>query len=94
MHFKVLNLVTDLHYLSPGDDCQVLIWDLSGVPSLGGGPPPPQPNTRTTTPHTKTLREPILAYTAPQEVNALTWSEANRDWVAIGLGRRVRCLKV
>ncbi|KAA1106324.1 hypothetical protein PGT21_033268 [Puccinia graminis f. sp. tritici] len=77
-----------------GDDCQVLIWDLSGVPSLGGGPPPPQPNTRTTAAHTKTLRDPILAYTAPQEVNALTWSEANRDWVAIGLGRRVRCLKV
>ncbi|POV98385.1 hypothetical protein PSTT_14490, partial [Puccinia striiformis] len=70
------------------DDCQVLIWDLSGVPSLGGGPPPPQPNTRSTTPHTKTIREPILAYTAPREVNALTWSEANRDWVAIGMGRR------
>ncbi|KAH9467106.1 hypothetical protein Pst134EB_002134 [Puccinia striiformis f. sp. tritici] len=86
--------VIDKYILIPGDDCQVLIWDLSGVPSLGGGPPPPQPNTRSTTPHTKTIREPILAYTAPREVNALTWSEANRDWVAIGMGRRVRCLKV
>lgn len=77
-----------------GDDCQVLIWDLSGVPSLGGGPPPPQSSTRSTTPHTKTIRDPILAYTAPQEVNVLTWSEAYRDWVAIGLGRRIRCLRL
>ncbi|CAH7672151.1 WD40-repeat-containing domain protein [Phakopsora pachyrhizi] len=89
-----------------GDDSQVLIWDLSSVPNNLGGGSTATPNRTTTTttsaspssmstsPNTKLIKDPILGYTAPQEVNSITWSESFRDWIAIGLGKRIRCLKV
>lgn len=83
-----------------GDDCQVLIWDFAGLPALASGAgsttmtSSSSSSSRVATPLTKTIRDPVLAYTAPQEVNSLTWSEAYRDWLAVGMGKRVRCLRV
>ncbi|KAG0146154.1 hypothetical protein CROQUDRAFT_657790 [Cronartium quercuum f. sp. fusiforme G11] len=81
-----------------GDDCQVLVWDLASVPALvgstSGSTMSTNSSSRVVTPHTKTLRDPVLAYTAPQEVNSIAWSEAYREWLAIGMGKRVRCLRV
>ncbi|MBW0482298.1 hypothetical protein O181_022013 [Austropuccinia psidii MF-1] len=78
-----------------GDDCQVLVWDLSGVSNSSGNTSNNLgTNSRSTNLSTKKIREPILAYTAPQEVNAISWCEAYRDWIAIGLGKKIRCLRV
>lgn len=71
-------LISHFHFL--GDDCQVLVYDLENLPST----------TRSSTP----TPQPILAYTAPAEVNAITWAESQKDWLAIGVGRLVRCLRV
>ena len=42
----------------------------------------------------KPVEDPILAYTAEAEVNALVWSPALPEWVAIAFDSRVQILKV
>lgn len=91
---------------SCGDDCQVLIWDFDGVPNLietstnplkGGSSTNPTSNTRSSTsntPHTKVMRDPLFAYNSLQEINSITWSVAYRDWLAVSMGKKIRCLRV
>ncbi|KAH9823910.1 WD40-repeat-containing domain protein [Melampsora americana] len=44
--------------------------------------------------HTKLMRDPLLGYHSLQEINSITWSLAHRDWLAISMGKKVRCLRV
>jgi WD repeat-containing protein 68 len=97
------------------DDSTLLLWDLSNSSSKMITPPlpaplaPPSSSSRVTTSTTTTasngimttkiIKDPIMAYTAPSEINAVAWSFGNtshgsgHDWVAIGCGRLVRCLR-
>lgn len=67
------------------DDSTLLLWDLSTtVPSPAvSRSQPAQP---------KVIRDPVLAYTAPSEINSVAWGGGG-DWVAAGCGKLVRCLK-
>ena len=65
---------------SAGDDCQVLVWDLgaqglysSHASSAQARSPHPE-GAGGSSQQTRTSTEPMLAYTAPSEVNSLTWS--------------------
>lgn len=65
---------------SAGDDCQVLVWDLgaqglysSHASSVQARSPHPE-GTGGSSQQTRTSTEPMLAYTAPGEVNNLAWS--------------------
>ncbi|CAN0065965.1 unnamed protein product [Sphacelaria rigidula] len=61
-----------------GDDCQSLIWDLSSVPSSVP----------------KAVEDPILAYTAEEEVNQLQWSASHPEWIAISFANKMQILRV
>ncbi|KAG8998432.1 hypothetical protein FRB94_006900 [Tulasnella sp. JGI-2019a] len=97
---------------SAGDDHQLLLWDLSPSamsprqqvrsPALSGSPHPESGQAVT-----RAVTEPIMAYTAPSEINNLTWSPhmssmhlvngemtASGEWIAIANGRSVKVLKV
>ncbi|KAG8742685.1 hypothetical protein FRC10_001041 [Ceratobasidium sp. 414] len=66
---------------SAGDDCQVLVWDLTSTmvnastgqqqQSRGPGLASPRPPDSATT---RTVYEPAMAYTAPAEISNLAWS--------------------
>ncbi|KAG8862451.1 hypothetical protein FRB96_001522 [Tulasnella sp. 330] len=94
------------------DDHQLLIWDLSPSamsprqqvrsPALSGSPHPESGQAVT-----RTLADPVMAHTAPSEINNLTWSPpmssmhlpngemtASGEWIAIANGRSVKVLKV
>lgn len=43
---------------------------------------------------TKYIQDPILAYTAESEINQMSWSSLNPEWVAICFGNTVRALRV
>ncbi|GAA5854184.1 hypothetical protein JCM5353_006523 [Sporobolomyces roseus] len=69
------------------DDSTLLLWDLTNTQ-------PNAPSTSRSVPQTpKTIDRPSLSYTAPGEINNVTWGGGG-DWVAIGCGKLVRCLKV
>ncbi|EGG11373.1 uncharacterized protein MELLADRAFT_102295 [Melampsora larici-populina 98AG31] len=56
-----------------------------------------QTNTRSsssTTTQPKLMRDPLLAYDSVQEINSITWSVAYRDWLAISMGKKIKCLRV
>lgn len=61
-----------------GDDCQSLIWDLSSVPSSVP----------------KAVEDPILAYTAEEQVNQLQWSASHPEWIAIAFANKLQILRV
>ena len=67
------------------DDCMALIWDIAPL-SNNQGTPPTVGNQR--------KLDPVLAYSAHVEVNNLTWSALQPDWVAICLDRKSQILKV
>ncbi|QRV96767.1 WD repeat-containing protein [Ceratobasidium sp. AG-Ba] len=66
---------------SAGDDCQVLVWDLTTTmvnasanqqqQSRGPGLASPRPPENTTA---RAVYEPAMAYTAPAEINNIAWS--------------------
>lgn len=68
------------------DDCMALIWDISTLESEPAGSAPPVAASR--------KLDPVLAYSAHVEVNNLTWSALQPDWVAICLDRKSQILKV
>nr|KAJ3421073.1 ddb1 and cul4 associated factor 7 [Polyrhizophydium stewartii] len=45
-------------------------------------------------PKHKRIRDPVLAYQAPAEINNLSWSTVLTDFVAISHGRQVQALKI
>ena len=61
-----------------GDDCQSLIWDLSSIPSTVPNP----------------VEDPILAYTAEEQVNQLQWSASHPEWIAIAFADKLQILRV
>jgi len=92
---------------TPGDDHQLLVWDLSSS-SLS----PRQQVRSPALPEsgqvaTRSVVDPTLAYLAPSEINNLTWSPpmtsltlaggtqtAPGEWIAVATGRSVKVLKV
>ncbi|GAA5916076.1 uncharacterized protein JCM6883_003075 [Sporobolomyces salmoneus] len=69
------------------DDSTLLLWDLTTAqPNL-------PPTSRSVPQQPKTISTPSLAYTAPSEINSVTWGGGG-EWVAIGCGKLVRCLRV
>jgi len=95
-----------------GDDHQLLIWDLS--PSAMSPRQPVRSPAMSGSPHpdagqavTRSVSDPVMAYTAQSEINNLTWSPpmssmglmngyqtAPGEWVAVANGRTVKVLKV
>ncbi len=66
------------HICTAGDDCQALIWDLSGISSG----------------QANSMLDPILAYNAGSEVTQLHWGVTQPDWVAICFEDRCQILRV
>ncbi|KAI7862151.1 WD40-repeat-containing domain protein [Spinellus fusiger] len=84
------------HLCTGGDDSQVLVWDIN-QPVAGdtsrqtfhaGG----QSRFNQQTP--RAIQDPVLAYAAESEVNALTWSKVNADWIGVGFGKTIQALRV
>ncbi|GAA5964944.1 hypothetical protein JCM3765_004116 [Sporobolomyces pararoseus] len=74
------------------DDSTLLLWDLTN-----SQPNVPHPTSSRSVPQPpKVISNPTLAYTAPSEINSVCWGSggASSEWVAIGCGKLVRCLKV
>ncbi|GAA6062811.1 hypothetical protein JCM10212_001543 [Sporobolomyces blumeae] len=67
------------------DDANLLLWDLTT------SQPNAPPTSRSVAHQPKPITVPSMAYTAPSEINtvAMGW-----EWVAIGCGKLVRCLKI
>ncbi|KAK4047636.1 hypothetical protein OIV83_005294 [Microbotryomycetes sp. JL201] len=72
------------------DDCTLLLWDLS---SNIATPQQSSSGSRTQPAQPKTISAPVMAYSAPSEVNAVAWASGG-DWVAAGCGKVVRCLRI
>ncbi|KZS98391.1 WD40 repeat-like protein [Sistotremastrum niveocremeum HHB9708] len=85
-----------------GDDCQLLLWDLSNIPPA----PSPQASRGTDTKRMK-YTEPYLAWSGQSEINNIAWSPqlprftlsngfstSQSEWVAIAMGKSVKCLRV
>ncbi|KAG0175001.1 ddb1 and cul4 associated factor 7 [Apophysomyces sp. BC1034] len=75
-----------------GDDSQVLVWDINQPASQQQQPSFYQQ--RQSQQHLRSIQDPILAYTAESEVNALSWSKAAPEWIGVGVGRTVKTLRV
>lgn len=71
---------------SAADDSTLLLWDLTTTT------PTPAPTSRSAAATPKVIRDPVLSYSAPSEINAVAWGGGGQ-WVAAGCGRLVRCLK-
>ncbi|KZV82518.1 WD40 repeat-like protein [Exidia glandulosa HHB12029] len=92
-----------------GDDCQLLMWDLSpssltarniAAPNARLNSPRPDPKQR------RVMTDPILAYSAAGEINNIAWSApipaitvgnsvgvAQGEWLAVAMGKTVKVLK-
>ncbi|GAA5934466.1 uncharacterized protein JCM15063_004584 [Sporobolomyces koalae] len=68
------------------DDSTLLLWDLTTAQ------PNPPSTSRSVPQQPKIVSQPSLAYTAPNEINSVAWGGGG-EWVAIGCGKLVRCLK-
>ncbi|GAA5953332.1 hypothetical protein JCM21900_001819 [Sporobolomyces salmonicolor] len=68
------------------DDATLLLWDLTTAQ------PPSAPASRSVAQQPKSITSPTLAYTAPSDINSVAWGGGG-DWIAIGCGRLVRCLR-
>jgi len=84
-----------------GDDCQVLLWDVSGIP--------PNPSPRNHRQEAKKIKitEPKYAYSGHSEINNMAWSPVMPamtlhqgfsttpgEWLATASGRHVRMMKL
>lgn len=86
---------------SVSDDGQVLLWDLArpnysapyGDPSSGSSST--SSSSRSKNPHAlpKTIGLPNGAYSAASEINAVAWG-GGRDYLALGMGNTVRCVRL
>jgi len=72
---------SSFHICTAGDDTQALIWDLSSMPLSGAS-------------ETATPLDPILAYSARQEITQLQWCQSQTDWVGICFGSKTQILRV
>ena len=92
-----------------GDDCQLLLWDLSAYTNMpaasprhaGSGLSSPRPDVKK-----RVLTDPVMAYTGPSEIVNLAWSPqipavstnmghvAAGEWIAISMGKSIKALKV
>ncbi|KAI5479454.1 WD repeat protein 68 [Pseudohyphozyma bogoriensis] len=75
------------HLATCSDDSTLLLWDLSTTT------PNPPPTSRSVAATPKHITNPSVYYPAPSEINAVAWGGGG-DWIAAGMGRTVRCLKV
>jgi len=67
------------------DDHQALVWDVSALS---------QQSSNTISQGSPPLYEPILSYRAGAEINQLSWSGSQTEWVAVGFGNTVQALKI
>lgn len=92
---------------SSGDDCQILLWDLSNY--LQGESPRGSARINSPRPDTKkrTISDPVMAYTAPSHITNLVWSPriqgmtmnsghstTTGEWITIACGKSIKALKV
>ena len=73
-------------FLTAADDATLLLWDLTTAQ------PNSAPTSRSVPQQPKPIATPSLAYSAPSEINSVAWGGGD-EWVAIGCGKLVRCLK-
>lgn len=75
------------HMCSVGDDGQALIWEMptvmspSGTMDFGCG-------------EDAAGVDPILAYSACNEINQVQWSSLQPDWIAIAFSNKLQVLRV
>ena len=96
--------------LGTGDDCQLLLWDLSPYTSIPStSPRNPSSGLSSPRPDVKKriVADPVMAYTGPSEINNLAWSPPiagmtmhsghstdRGEWIAIAMGKSIKALKV
>ncbi|EJD52650.1 WD40 repeat-like protein [Auricularia subglabra TFB-10046 SS5] len=92
-----------------GDDCQLLMWDLSSSSLTARNITAPNPRLNSPRPDPKQRRvmtDPILSYSSQAEINNLAWSAPipaisvgsglgvqAGEWLALAMGRTVKVLK-
>ncbi|KAL9645046.1 hypothetical protein ABK040_004538 [Willaertia magna] len=79
------------HLCSVSDDCQALIWDISNKRTTNTSNAGNNNNNATAV---GTTIDPILEYHAGYEINQVSWSNLQVDWVAIGFHHTLQVLKV
>jgi len=91
-----------------GDDCQLLLWDLSGYTQAAASPRSAGSRLNSPRPDVKKriVSDPVMAYTAPREITNLAWSpqiagmtmntghSTPGEWLAIASGKSIKALKV
>ncbi|KAK4051755.1 hypothetical protein OIO90_004579 [Microbotryomycetes sp. JL221] len=73
------------------DDCTLLLWDLSTTLTGSTNTSSTSSSGKTQPYQTKIVSTPSMSYSAPSEINSVAWGG---EWVAVGCGRVVRCLKI
>ncbi|KAI7868782.1 WD40-repeat-containing domain protein [Spinellus fusiger] len=71
------------HMCTGGDDSQVLVWDTQPILSYDDS-----------TLQSRTIMDPVLAYSAASEIHAVSWSKSMPMWISVGFGRTIQALLV
>ncbi|KAI9023846.1 WD40-repeat-containing domain protein [Phycomyces nitens] len=84
------------HLCTGGDDSQVLVWDINQPNGIDPSRPAYHQSTQTrfNQQAPRSIQDPVLAYRAESEINALTWSKRNPDWIGVGFGKTIQALRV
>ncbi|TFK54519.1 WD40 repeat-like protein [Heliocybe sulcata] len=90
-----------------GDDCQVLLWDLSNYMQMSTSASRSRMNSPRPDAKKQVITDPVMAYSAPSEITSLAWSPqiggmsmntgqsvGPGEWLAISSGKSIKALKV
>ena len=98
------------NFFYTGDDCQLLLWDLTGHTTAPATSPrnassrlnSPRPDTKK-----RIISDPVMAYTSGGEISNMAWSPYMNsmtlntghstgpgEWLVIAMGREIQALKV
>jgi WD repeat-containing protein 68 len=95
--------------ISVGDDCQLLLWDLSGHTQQASSPRSAGSRLNSPRPDVKkrVLTDPIMAYSSHSEITNMAWSPqiagmtmntghstGPGEWLAVATGKTIKALKV
>ncbi|KAI8802054.1 WD40-repeat-containing domain protein [Cladochytrium replicatum] len=82
------------HVCSAGDDRQAMIWDVSQLASMKKNETAGQGTGGAAGKPATSIVDPVLVYQAPAEVNQVTWSSVNPEWIAVAYGSTVQALRI
>ena len=82
------------HICTVAEDAQVLVWDVRGQNQHAQVAGSQAGRSKSAPVGLGTIRDPMLAYTAPSEVHQVAWSSVMTDWISVVCGRCVQAVRV